>query len=73
MTPAQRFNMHHQRRLESGCIENKKISGLITDGTETEGKKPDNVLIPYDPAASNASEAENPNNPADQFGQRKSP
>ena len=75
MTPTQRYNVHVQRKLEGTAAANK-VSGLITDGT-TSDQKPENILVPYNPAASNASVVSDSksatSNPADQFGQRKSP
>ena len=76
MTPAERYNIHHQRRIEGARPEgqcNKNVSGLITDGSDGDSK-PDNIMVPYNPAASNAtvsSDNQATANPADQFGQKK--
>ena len=78
MTPAQRYNVHNQRRIEGSQAPPppNNISGLITDGSDS-GSKPENILVPYNPAASNASVVTDgktgSTNPADQFGQRKGP
>ena len=75
MTPSQRYNVHVQRKLQ-GSVPTNQVSGLITDGTATTGR-PKNIMVPYNPAASNASVVSDgksaTSNPADQFGQRNPP